>query len=72
MNLCKDVLERPDIPLDSRFNSNVSRCQSRDKVDQILGNAFRELGHVETLRRLDKANIAYVAFERGKRVLEHG
>ena len=71
VDLCERVLERPEIPLDSRFDSNVSRCQSRDEVDQILESTFRELGHVETLRRLDNANIAYAEVNDMKGLSEH-
>jgi len=57
--------------MDPRFDSNVSRCQSRDEVDRTLENIFLKLGHEETLKRLDEANIAYAEVNDMKGLSEH-
>ena len=57
--LCAEVLERPELPADPRFESNVARLDHRAEFDEIVAGAFRALDRAALLDRLRAAKIAF-------------
>ncbi len=57
--LCSDVLDRPDMPGDARFCSNVARCANRPALDEIVTGAFTSVARPVLLDRLRAAAIAF-------------
>ena len=57
--LCADVLERPDLPADPRFESNVARLDHRAAFDAIIAEMFATLERDEVIHRLRAAQIAF-------------
>jgi itaconate CoA-transferase len=55
---CTDVLRRPDLVADPRFDANARRHANRAALSAIIADAFRTLTAVEVVCRLDAAQIA--------------
>lgn len=55
--LCSEVLHRPQLAGDERFNSNVLRTENRDALKEIIESAFSALSAEEADARLERANI---------------
>jgi itaconate CoA-transferase len=58
-NLCEKVLERPDIPADPRFCSNVARCGNKAALDAVIVGVFGALDRDALTGRLKAAGIAF-------------
>ncbi len=59
VRLCAEVLERPELPEDPRFESNVARLGNAAAFDEILIAGFRARPRPALLARLRAAKIAY-------------
>jgi len=57
--LCTDVLERPDLPNDTRFSSMVERVRNRALTDRTVGDIFAAMTRDQLLKRLSEADIAF-------------
>lgn len=57
--LCESVLRRPDVPSDSRFESNEARHAHRESMDRVIADVFSTLDRTDAITRLDDARIAY-------------
>jgi itaconate CoA-transferase len=55
---CEEVLERPILAADERFDSNSKRVENRDALCQEIETDFRGLSSEEAIERLEGANIA--------------
>ncbi len=61
VKLCAEVLERPDLPKDERFATNVARVANRADTDGIVAGVFAGLDEAELRARLTAADIAFAA-----------
>ena len=59
VRLCAEVLERPDLPRDPRFESNLARLENRARFDAILSEMFRAIDRTTLIERLRRARIAF-------------
>ena len=57
--LCAEVLERPDLPADPRFESNIARLDNREPFDAILRDVFTSIDRDALVARLRAAKIAF-------------
>lgn len=57
VRFCQEVIERPDIPQDSRFNTNLQRAANRDALFPLIRQALLERPRQLLLDRLSKAGI---------------
>jgi crotonobetainyl-CoA:carnitine CoA-transferase CaiB-like acyl-CoA transferase len=57
--LCREVLERPELPADPRFCDNTARVANRTELDGIVAGCFAQRGREENIERLMAAAIAY-------------
>jgi formyl-CoA transferase len=56
--LCRDVLERPDLPDDPRFAQNPDRYVNRVALDAIVTACFAQYDTPEVLAKLEATHIA--------------
>jgi itaconate CoA-transferase len=56
---CKNVLKKPDIGTDPRFQGNVMRCLNRSALDDEIGAVFTSLNREQLVKRLRAGGIAY-------------
>ena len=56
---CADVLGRPGLATDPRFENNSLRVANRKELDAIIAGAFGRLSREEIAARLEAARIAY-------------
>jgi crotonobetainyl-CoA:carnitine CoA-transferase CaiB-like acyl-CoA transferase len=59
VNLCRDVLERPEIATDERFSLNVHRVANRAALDAVVEAAFALHDRDTMVERLERARVAY-------------
>lgn len=69
--LCSEVLLRPQLASDPRFDSNVARCANRQALDEAIDAVFGELDRAGLARRLQSAAIAYGAVNSVADLLRH-
>jgi len=55
---CGDVLRRPDLAADARFNTNALRVRHREALHDAIEAVFRTLTADQILERLEAAQIA--------------
>ena len=68
---CEGVLDRPDLAIDKRFNSNSKRIAARDEMDAIITTAFSTLTAAEVIARLESAGIANARMNTVEEFLQH-
>jgi itaconate CoA-transferase len=55
---CQDVLGKPELTADPRFNTNTKRSEARADLKAIIAEVFCGMDAAEVTRRLDDAGIA--------------
>jgi itaconate CoA-transferase len=55
---CEEVLERPTLAAEERFDSNSKRVENKDTLCQEIETTFRGLSSQEAIERLEGAKIA--------------
>ena len=55
---CAEVLRRPELAADPRFDSSTRRPANREALDREIDGVFSALGAAEVIERLDAAGIA--------------
>ena len=68
---CSDVLQRPDLADDLRFNTNSKRSEARVELKSIITEAFSSLGAAEVTRMLDATGIANSRVNSMQEVWDH-
>ena len=56
--LCAQVLERPELPDESRFKENPDRYKNRIELDAIVNEVFARFDTAQVIAKLDAAQIA--------------
>jgi crotonobetainyl-CoA:carnitine CoA-transferase CaiB-like acyl-CoA transferase len=56
---CKEVLERPEVATDVRFDSNPKRVENLQALHDVIGAVFKELPASEVVSRLERGRIAH-------------
>jgi crotonobetainyl-CoA:carnitine CoA-transferase CaiB-like acyl-CoA transferase len=70
-SLCLEVIDRPDLLADARFETNESRVEHRDELEPALERAFSTLPAGNWLERLEAARIPCGAVNEVSDVAEH-
>lgn len=68
---CEQVLERPGLTQDSRFNSNSQRVQHRAELEQIIHNVFQKSNSQTMIQHLENAQIACGRLNSVEEFLQH-
>jgi itaconate CoA-transferase len=58
-DFCNVVLQKPEIAADSRFDSNVNRCEHRQALDSEINEVFNNCRREQIVSRLKTGNIAF-------------
>jgi len=56
---CSDILNRPEVADDPRFDTNSHRVKNREALDEVLRPIFAGVPRDEMAKRLETARIAY-------------
>ena len=59
LRLCSDVLDKPDLPQNPQFDSNVHRVENRVSLDAIMNGVFSQYSIDEIAEKLQAAQIAF-------------
>lgn len=59
VNLCRDVLEKPEVATDDRFSLNVRRVANRAALDAVVERVFALHDRDAMVGRLERGRIAY-------------
>jgi itaconate CoA-transferase len=54
---CRDVLQRPELAADPRFDTNTKRSDNREPLKSLIEEIFRPLTAAQVIERLDAAGI---------------
>ena len=57
LTFCRDVLQRPEVATDARFDSNTRRSDNRAELKALIEEIFRPLTAAQVIERLDAAGI---------------
>jgi itaconate CoA-transferase len=68
---CTEVLRRPDVAGDERFQTNPLRARHREALTTAIESVFSHLNSTEVLRRLDAADIANARVNTVEEYLHH-
>lgn len=71
IRFCEQVLERPELATDHRFDSNAKRLQHRDALEAAIGDVFTTLTTEAIVDRLDQAQIANGRMNSVTQLVEH-
>jgi crotonobetainyl-CoA:carnitine CoA-transferase CaiB-like acyl-CoA transferase len=56
---CSDVMQRPDLLDDPRFQTSENRRKNRVVLEQLLEDIFQQRPHGEWLERLEKSRLPH-------------
>lgn len=68
---CEVVLEKPELSINPRFDSNSKRVQNRPQLDLAMAEVFDKLTAAEIIARLEKAQIANSSMNTVQGFAEH-
>jgi itaconate CoA-transferase len=68
---CRQVIERPDLLEDARFNTTVARRKNRRALEELIEKIFQAHPHGEWLRRLREARLPHGEVKGVAEVLAH-
>jgi itaconate CoA-transferase len=57
LTFCRDVLGRPEVATDPRFDANSKRSEHREALQALIEQIFRPLTAAQVIERLDAAGI---------------
>lgn len=68
---CRDVLQRPEVAVDARFDANSKRSEHREALKALIEEIFRPLTAAQVIERLDAAGIGNAAVNQIADVWRH-
>jgi itaconate CoA-transferase len=68
---CRQVIERPDLLEDPRFQTVVARRRHREVLEELIQKIFQERPHEEWLRRLQESRLPHGEIRDMAGVLAH-
>ena len=57
LTFCREVLQRPEVATDARFDTNTRRSDHREELKALIEEIFRPLTAAQVIGRLDAAGI---------------
>jgi itaconate CoA-transferase len=71
LTFCRDVLLRPEVATDPRFDSNTKRSDNRIELKALIEECFRPLTAEQVIARLDAAGIGNASVNNIADVWQH-
>ena len=68
---CEEVLQKPELAADFRYDSNAKRVQNREQLDVDIQEVFQKLTAAEIIARLDAAQIANATMNTVQEFVDH-
>jgi crotonobetainyl-CoA:carnitine CoA-transferase CaiB-like acyl-CoA transferase len=68
---CEEVLERPEMAEDERFDTNSGRVENVEELREAIEGAFEKLSADEAIERLEAAKIANARIRTMQEFIEH-
>ncbi len=68
---CRDVLQRPDVASDPRFDSNTRRSDNRVQLKALIEDLFRSVTAAQVIERLNAAGIGNASVNQIADVWKH-
>jgi itaconate CoA-transferase len=68
---CEEVLERPEMAEDERFDTNSRRVENVEELREAIEGAFEKLSADEAIERLEAAKIANARIRTVQEFIEH-
>jgi len=68
---CEEVLHKPELAGDFRYNSNAKRVQNREQLDVDIQEVFQKLTAAEIIARLEAAQIANARMNTVQEFVDH-
>lgn len=68
---CRDVLQRPEVATDIRFDTNTKRSDNRVQLKALIEEIFRPLTAAQVIERLDGAGIGNASVNQIADVWKH-
>ncbi|MEE3202912.1 MAG: CaiB/BaiF CoA-transferase family protein [Acidobacteriota bacterium] len=71
VRFCKQVLQRPELAVDARFESNAKRVEQRLALESEINSVFGKLNVEEIITRLELAKIANARMNTVAQLADH-
>ncbi len=71
VRFCEQVLERPGLATDSRFDSNSKRVANGEELREAIEGAFAKLSSDEAITRLEETRVANARMRTMQEFLDH-
>ena len=68
---CAEVLHKPELATDFRYDSNAQRVQNREQLDVDIQEVFQKLTAAEIIARLEAAQIANARMNTVQEFVDH-
>lgn len=68
---CAEVLQKPELATDFRYDSNTKRVQNREQLDVDIQEVFQKLSAAEIIARLEAAQIANARLNTVQEFVDH-
>jgi itaconate CoA-transferase len=68
---CEEVLHKPQLAADFRYDSNAKRVQNREQLDVDIQEVFQKLTAAEIIARLEAAQIANARMNTVQEFVDH-
>ena len=68
---CAEVLQKPELATDFRYDSNTKRVQNREQLDVDIQEVFQKLTAAEIIARLEAAQIANARLNTVQEFVDH-
>ena len=68
---CEEVLHKPELATDFRYDSNAKRVQNREQLDVDIQEVFQKLTAAEIIARLEAAQIANARMNTVQEFVDH-
>lgn len=69
--LCNEVLQKPELASDPKFNANVLRVENQEELAKTIHDVFSQWTAAELLEKLDAAGIANAKLNEMEDVWQH-
>ena len=71
LTFCREVLQRPEVATDARFDTNTRRSDHREELKALIEEIFRPLTAAQVIGRLDAAGIGNASVNQIADVWKH-
>jgi itaconate CoA-transferase len=71
LTFCREVLQRPEVATDPRFDTNTRRSDHREELKALIEEIFRPLTAAQVIERLDGAGIGNASVNQIADVWKH-